>query len=95
MPHNGLWMQEWASAGRHDATDKEWLALFTADRRLTKSGIQHVYSKDDIFVLAGEYTSCWRLWLSLPAAVHRDGELMVVWWTCYKADRGRKATRGP
>ncbi|KAH8131380.1 hypothetical protein LI328DRAFT_126666 [Trichoderma asperelloides] len=30
----------------HDAIDKEWLALFTADRRLTKSGIQHVQKRD-------------------------------------------------
>lgn len=38
---------------RHDATDKEWLALFTADHRLTKSGIQHVQRRDQYLFAFG------------------------------------------
>lgn len=77
---------------RHDATDKEWLALFTADRRLTKSGIQQVQRRDIWFgVRARLLLAVVALKLSSPVTVRKYGkygELTVVWWTCNGSDRG-------
>ncbi|EHK49098.1 hypothetical protein TRIATDRAFT_271115 [Trichoderma atroviride IMI 206040] len=62
--------------------------IASTDRRLTKSGIQPVYGRDDVFVFGVRVQLLLAVVALSSSSCSSRWELMVVWWTCNTADRG-------